>query len=60
MAETGRARLPIVDSLKDGVTGHLVAADQRVRRSDTSEGRMSRQGYLGAAPLTQKFHSKTI
>ena len=44
-AATGKARLPTVESLKDGTTRRLVPEERRERRPDTSAMRLSGPRY---------------
>jgi len=50
-AETGKARLPTVESLKGGTTRRLVVPEERSkRRPDISVTRLSGPRYRGATP----------
>ena len=46
----GKARLPTVESLTDGRTRRLVAAERRVRGPGRSATRVSGRWYRGALP----------
>jgi len=50
-ATAGKARLPTVESLTDGMMRRLVAAERRFRQPGTSTTRVSGPRYRGALPL---------